>query len=237
MRLQSERRGGILRLVLDRTERANAYDRALLTELDGSLEEAEANPPAVLLLQSAGEGAFCAGADQKEQTSTPFLEALSLQSQRVFTRLARLPAVSIAAIQGAAVGGGLELALACDLRVAGPKARFWLPETALGILPAAGGCSRLPALIGLSRAKELILGGRVLDAPTALSWGLVHRLADDPRAEAQRWAEELQTRDSVAQRWAKGLLEEEILDRSLAAERTVAAMLYARRARGPTRDE
>ncbi len=216
-------------MVLDRTDRANAYDRALLTSLEEQLAEAEAKPPAVLLLQSAGDGAFCAGADRKEQAETSFLEALNLRSQQVFTRLARLPAVSIAAIQGAAVGGGLELALACDLRVAGPAARFWLPETGLGILPAAGGCSRLAALIGLSRTKEMILGGRVLDAPTALSWGLVHRIADDPRGEAQRWAEDLQKRDPVAQRFAKELLNREETDRALAAERTVASMLYARR--------
>lgn len=224
-------------MVLDRTDRANAYDRALLATLEEHLVKAEADPPAVVLLQSAGDGAFCAGADQKEQVETPFLEALNLRSQQVFTRLARLPSVSIAAIQGAAVGGGLELALACDLRVAGPGARFWLPETALGIIPAAGGCSRLAALIGLSRAKEMILGGRVLDAPTALSWGLVHRVADDPRGEAQRWAEELLKRDPVAQRLAKELLDREEADRSLAAERTVASMLYARRGGALSRSE
>ena len=237
MRLQSERSGGILRLVLDRPDRANAYDRALLESLERLLEEAEADPPQVLLLQSSGEGAFCAGADRKEQAEAHFLEALTLRSQRVFTKLARLPTVSIAAIQGAAVGGGLELALACDLRVAGPQARFWLPETALGILPAAGGCSRLGRLIGFSRAKELILGGRVLDAATALSWGLVHRIAEDPRAEAHKWAEELLKRDPVAQRLAKELLDREEAQASLSAERTVAAMLYQRRKEGKPPNE
>jgi enoyl-CoA hydratase/carnithine racemase len=160
------------------------------------------------------------------------LDALELRSQRVFTRLARLPAVTIAAVQGPAVAGGFELALACDLRVVGPRARFWLPETALGILPSAGGTTRLVRLVGPSRAKAVILGGQQLDADTALAWGLANRLADDPRAEARAWAAEIAKRDQAALSLAKGLLDAPESAAGLAGERAAEAILYARRPRG-----
>jgi enoyl-CoA hydratase/carnithine racemase len=145
--------------------------------------------------------------------------------------LARLPLVSIAAMQGPAVAGGLELSLACDLRVAGPQARFWLPETSLGIIPSAGGTTRLARLVGVARAKEVILGGRQVDARTALAWGLVHRLEDDPRQAALVWAKQIATRDVLAQRMAKQLLDADERDAGLAGERVAEAILYDRRRR------
>jgi enoyl-CoA hydratase/carnithine racemase len=132
-------------------------------------------------------------------------------------------------VQGAAVAGGCELALACDLRVAGPRATFSLPETALGILPSAGGTTRLARLVGVSRAKALILGGDRLDAGAAFAAGLVHRLADDPEAAALAWAAEIATRDHAALRLAKTTLDAEESAASLARERAVEAVLYSRR--------
>lgn len=186
---------GVGFLTLDRPARAHAYDRSHLGLLSLALDAV--NTP-VVVVQSTGERAFCGGADLDEMSAGSPLDALDLVSQHVFTRLARLPAITIAAIQGAAVAGGFELALACDLRVVGPAARFSLPETTMGLIPSAGGTTRLARLVGVSRAKEVILGGRVLDADTALSWGVAHRKVADPRAEARAWAKELVTRDAVA---------------------------------------
>jgi len=113
--------------------------------------------------------------------------------------------------------------------VAGPAARFWLPETGLGIIPSAGGTTRLARLVGVARAKDVILGGRELDAETALAWGVVHRLADDPRAYARSWAQALALRDPEAQARVKRLLDATESDAGLTGERVVEAGLYVRR--------
>ena len=220
--------GAVGFLTLDRPERAHAYDGPLLEAL---LEGARALAATcrVIVLGSTGEAAFCGGADRDAMAGAHPLDAVDLRSQHVFTAIARLPVVTIVAVQGAAVAGGFELALACDLRVAGPKARFWLPETRLGLLPSAGGTTRLGRLVGASRAKEVILGGRTLDAEAAREWGIVHRIAEDPRAEALRWAKEVAERDPVALALAKELLDVSESDGALARERQAEAFLYARR--------
>lgn len=217
---------GVTVLTLDRPERAHAYNRALLDALDAALS-ALADP--VVVITSAGP-AFCGGADLEEMAQADPLDALDMRSQAVFERLARAGAVSIAAVGGAAVAGGFELALACDLRVGGPEARFWLPETGLGLIPSAGGCTRLPRLVGGARARELVLTGRVLEAEEALAWGLLSRLHADPRGEALRWAQQLRRRDPVALRLAKQALDSAAPNQgSLDSERVAEALLYLRR--------
>jgi enoyl-CoA hydratase/carnithine racemase len=219
---------GVSILNLSRPKRANAYDRAMLERLDEALAGITT---AVLVLQTAGERAFCGGADLKALGQARPSDALDLYSQAVFERLAAAPFVSIAAIQGAAVAGGFELALACDLRVAGPRASFSLPETAIGLLPSAGGTTRLADLVGPGRVREVILGGRVIDAETALAWGVVNRLAADPRDEAAQWAAQIATRDPLALRLAKRVLDARQDRRpGLALERSTEAVLYAARA-------
>ncbi len=220
---------GVTVLTLDRSERANAYDRGHLEALHAALKVA-ANAARVLVITSTGERAFCAGADRDELATAQPLDAWTLRSAHVFTALARLPCVTLAAVQGPAIGGGFELALACDLRVVGPRARFALPETSLGLIPSAGGTTRLARLVGVSRAKHVILGGGEIDAATAMNLGLAHRLADDPRAEAVAWARDLATRDPVALRLAKEALDAAEDDGSLARERAAEGILYARRA-------
>jgi len=215
-------------VTLDRPSRAHAYDADTLEALSSAVAGLAAGH-AVLVLHSTGAGAFCGGADLGAMRSVPWTEALELRSQHVFTSIARAPAVVVVAVQGSAVGGGCELALAADLRVVGPKARFWLPETSLGILPSAGGTTRLARLVGPSRAKEVILGGRVVDAPTAVDWGLAHRLAEDPLAEALTWAAEIARRDPVALRKAKERIDADERDSGLLGERIVEAGLYLRR--------
>jgi enoyl-CoA hydratase len=215
-------------LTLGRPERANAYDAATLDELARAIPALAAAHPVVVVC-SAGAGSFCAGADLTELRGAPWTDALELRSQRVFTALARMDAITVVAVQGPAVAGGFELALACDLRVVGPRARFWLPETALGLLPSAGGTTRLRRLVGPSRAKEVVLGGRQLTAQDALDWGIAHRLADDPFAEALTWARDLAGRDPVALRRAKERLDADESDVGLLGERVIEAGLYARR--------
>jgi enoyl-CoA hydratase len=111
----------------------------------------------------------------------------------------------------------------------GPRASFSLPETSLGILPSAGGTTRLARLVGISRAKGLILGGERIDANTALASGLAHRLADEPLAEALAWAAQVATRDPAAQQLAKACLDAEESTASLSRERAAEAVLYSRR--------
>lgn len=231
MLLQCQREGSVAKLLLNRPDRAHAYNRQMLQEMEQILVEWMRDPPVVLVIGSTGEGSFCGGADLKEMKDAPPLSALELQSQRVFTMLARMPSVSIAAIQGPAVAGGMELALACDLRVAGPRAVFWLPETALGIIPSAGGTTRLSRLVGVSRAKAVILGGMRVEAEKALEWGLVQKVAVAPMTEAMLWAEEICKRDVVAMRLAKQLMDADEREAGLLGERVAEAILYSRKKR------
>lgn len=229
MAVRSELRGTIGVVLLDRPEKAHAYDRE---HLDGLLEAMTtlAGQARVIVLGSTGQRAFCAGADLDAMRSTDPLEALDLHSQRVFTVIARLPVVTIAAVQGPAVAGGFELTMACDLRIVGPNARFSLPETALGIIPSAGGCTRLPRLVGVSVARQVILAGRALSAQDAVRMGLALRQNDRPLEDALALAEEVARRDPVALRLAKQILDTGEDRASLDAERVSEALLYARKA-------
>ncbi len=215
-------------VTLDRPHRAHAYDRALLEALQAAVDGLRARVP-VLLLQSTGHRAFCGGADLEALGQADPLDALDLLSQRVFDAIARSPVVSVCAVHGAAVAGGFELALACDLRVVGPAARFQLPETGIGLIPAAGGCTRLPRLVGPSVAKQLILAGQSLDAEAAVHHGLAMGPEPDCRAAARALCDQLQARDPVALRLAKGIIDRDTGAGSLADERVAEALLYARR--------
>lgn len=233
MGLRSELRDEVGLVLLDRPEKAHAYDRAHLAALEEAVL-ALAPRARVLVLGSTGNRAFCAGADLDAMREVDPLDALDLMSQRVFTTLARLPLLTVAAVQGPAVAGGFELTLACDLRIVGPRARFSLPETALGIIPSAGGCARLPRLVGVSVAKQIILAGRSLDATAAVQLGLALRVAEDPLADALALAGELSKRDPVAVRLAKQILDRGEDVGALDAERVSEALLYTRkRAKAP----
>lgn len=172
-----------------------------------------------VILAGAGDRAFCAGSDVKEFRSLAgrVAEGKLINENAMYNRLAQLPLPTIAAIEGDALGGGLELALCCDLRVAASTALLGLPEVRLGVMPGSGGTQRLPRLIGLARAKELILLGEVIDAETALSYGLVNRVATQGHAEsvAREIADTLASRGPVAVREAKAVLNT-TLDGSLA---------------------
>jgi len=175
-----EPRDRALVVTLNRPENANALSEALVIELSevGSSLDSHADVRAVILT-GAGTRVFCAGADLKErlQMSDADVRRMLGRYRSGLSWLDTCPIPVIAAINGAALGGGLELALMCDLRVAVPGAKLGLPETSLGIIPAAGGTQRLPRLIGEARAKELVLLGSQISAEQALHYGLVNRVS------------------------------------------------------------
>ena len=190
-----ERRGGIALVTLDRPERMNALSRSLVARF-GELgrELMTQSDVRLVIVTGSGDKAFCAGADLKERAtmSVDEVRALLLAYESELGWLEVIEAPTLAAINGVALGGGLELALLCDLRVATEHAVLGLPETSLGVIPAAGGTQRLPRLLGEPRAKELILRAARLTAPEALILGLVNQImpkSDDFLREVMAWAE------------------------------------------------
>ena len=190
-----ERRGSIALVTLDRPERMNALSRALVARF-GELgrEIATQADVRLVIVTGAGDKAFCAGADLKERAgmSDGEVRALLLSYESELGWLESIDVPTVAAINGAALGGGLELALLCDLRVAAQHAVLGLPEVSLGVIPGAGGTQRLPKLLGEARAKELILRAARLSAPEALILGLVNQVmpkSDQFLLEVINWAE------------------------------------------------
>ena len=227
MAIHSKITDGVGRIVLDRPEKANAYDRAHLRELQAAIQYVSERSP-VAIIESSHPRVFCAGADLNEMRKATPDDARNLLSQAVFTEIARSAMISIAVVDGAAVAGGAELALACDLRVIGPNASFRLPEVELGIVPAAGGSTRLTALLGASVAKQVILGGEVIGAEQAIAWGLGAAPDGGPVAAAVRWAERIRAHPEAATA-AKRLVNAAAEDALLRDERDAQAILYGAR--------
>lgn len=187
--------GMVGRIVLNRPDKLNAFTAEMLGLLEAACDELEANPEVrVVIVSSATERAFSAGADISVGGSLGPLGKWAhwaRKGHRTLDRLAQMRVPTIAAIGGVAYGGGLELALACDMRIAAESARLALPEVTIGTTPAWGGTARLPALIGAARAKQMILSGQPVDAQKALAWGLVNEVV--PAAQLQSRALELAT--------------------------------------------
>ncbi len=177
--LRLSRDGAVATVTIDRAEKLNALDAATLNELEAAFDtlQAEAAVRAVILT-GAGERAFVAGADIGELAQqTPHSGKLTAQrGQRLFRRLELFPKPVVAAVNGFALGGGCELALACHLRLASENAQFGLPEVSLGIIPGYGGTQRLARLVGRGRALELVLTGNRINAAEAYRIGLVNRV-------------------------------------------------------------
>lgn len=202
----TRRDGASVVVTLSRAARANAYTQSMLDGLLAAIDAADADTSVrVIVITGEGDRAFSAGADLRELAERDWRDVVALKSESVFARVGRSRAVTIAAINGAAVGGGLELALSCDLRLATKHATFRLPEPAFGVLPAAGGTALLPQLVGPLRAKELILGGAEWTADTALSAGLVTEViaAEDLWARVADWVSRIASRDAHATALAK----------------------------------
>jgi enoyl-CoA hydratase/carnithine racemase len=203
--------------------------------LDSALAAIESDPEVrCVIVTGTGERAFCAGSDVKEFESLQGRvgDGKLLLEKAVYRRLARLPVPTIAALQADALGGGLELALCCDLRVADVRAKLGLPEVRLGVMPGSGGTQRLPRVVGIAKAKELILMGEIIGAPEAADIGLVNRVA--PAGEsvpvARAMAETIAARGPFAVREAKRALDiagDTALDDGLASELDASERIFA----------
>src|SRR4029077_9694399 len=172
--------GAIARITLDRPEKLNALDPEMLAALEDAVTQAEQSRQVrVIVLAAAGEKAFCVGADILAWTA---LSPLGMWSEwvrrghRIFDRVERAKQPVICAIQGLAYGGGLELALACDLRLVSDTARLAMPEVKLGTVPGWGGTARLSKVIGSARAKQMIFSGEPIAAEVAERWGLANEI-------------------------------------------------------------
>ena len=176
-------RTGIARL--DRPDARNALSAELMEELASQLEAWDDDPDIGCAVVAGGDDYFAAGADIKAMAERSFADTLTAPSAKFWPRLAALRTPLVAAVSGYALGGGCELALACDMIVASDGAEFGQPEILLGIIPGGGGTQRLARVMGKQRAMELVLTGRRITAQEALQLGIVNRVA-----EAGRWLEE-----------------------------------------------
>lgn len=202
---------GLATLTLNRPEKRNAIDMELRRELRDAVEQVALDPAIRVLLVTGSRQAFSVGADIahfEREWQTPAFRATTRILTGAYDALEALEKPVIAVIAGLCVGGGLELALACDLRFAAETARFGLPEGNIGLIPGTGGCSRLVRVVGLGRAKELVLGGEVIGAREARELGLVNRVLaeDELMAGARAFATRLLTRAPQALGMAKRVL-------------------------------
>ena len=183
--IRVEVRERVATLTLDRPEVRNAIGRQTIDEMHAALGALEARDDVhALVITGAGGKAFASGADIAELRDRRRADALESINGTLFARVERFPRPTVAAIVGFALGGGCELALACDFRVAGQSSRFGQPEVTLGIVAGAGGLRRLPALVGLAEARRLLFSGSVIDAWEALRIGLVDRVVSDDAVPA-----------------------------------------------------
>jgi enoyl-CoA hydratase/carnithine racemase len=204
---------GVAILTLDRPEAANTISRQLMADVNRALDAVEADAGIrVLIVTGAGERHFCGGADLRDLTATravaPSEPSAATPRRDFITHLEEVRQPVIAAINGAAMGGGCEIALACDFRLMAQEAKIGQPEILFGALPLGGATQRLPRIVGLARAKELVLLGRHLTAREALDIGLVSAVHPRERvmAEAERLAVELAEKADFALATAKKLL-------------------------------
>lgn len=220
---------GVATVRLDRPK-ANALSGAVLAELADAASELEHDLPRAVVV-TGGDRIFAAGADIAEFEERPVGWETARAFHRALGAIAALPRVVIAAIEGYALGGGLELALACDLRVASSSAKLGLPEISLGLIPGGGGTQRLPRLVGLAVAKRLVLTGEPLTAAEALGVGLVDRVVDPGEATeaARAWARRFAAGPLAALAFAKVALAQGTqgsLEQGLALEQALFAQVF-----------
>jgi enoyl-CoA hydratase len=218
-------------LTVNRPEKRNALDGETVREFKDALEAVRAVKATVLIVTGAGEKAFVSGADIGALRERKRDDALCSINSGLMTAVEGHDAVSIAAVNGVALGGGCELALACDLRIAADHALFGLPEPSLGLIPGAGGTQRLPRVVGLGRAKEMILTGARWDAETALRYGLVCEVHPQAMllAAARNMAERILRSGPLAVRLSKAALNASSqmpLSAGLAFESTAQAITF-----------
>ena len=200
------RHGRVAVLRVNRPEVRNALDLATVREMTAAVAALSSDAAVgALVITGAGDRVFVSGADINDIRARRRDDGLAAINSSLFAAIDACPKVTIAAVNGLALGGGCELALACDLRIAVDRAQFGQPEVALGIIPGAGATQRLPRIIGLGRAKHLVLTGDAIDAQTALQWGLVSAVVapGDLLPSALALAERVLSRGPLAIRLAK----------------------------------
>jgi enoyl-CoA hydratase/carnithine racemase len=225
--IRSEDRGAVRVLTIDKEPQLNVLSRALVAELLEHARKADAEPPLrAVVLTGAGHRAFCAGANLKERQgwTDDDIRRWLVELHEALRAIERCSRPWIAAVNGLALGGGCELALACDLRVLDPAAQMALTETKIGVIPGGGGTVRLSRIVGLGRARDLILTARRVEAPEALQIGLANRIsaAGDVVSAALALAGEIAANAPVAVAAAKAAVGEEWdleMDRALERER------------------
>ena len=222
-----EKSEGVATITINRPEALNAFSAEVVSEILQAIEDVKADESVrVVVLTGAGERAFSAGADIKAMKGMNALKAreLSQMGERLCSALENLEKPVIAAINGYALGGGLEVAMACDIRLASENARMGQTEINIGLIPGWGGTQRLTRLIGATKAKELIFTGKMIDAKTAEQLGLVNMVVpqDKFRETVRQFALELAQKAPVALKVAKALINkgaEISLDAAVALER------------------
>jgi enoyl-CoA hydratase len=233
MSIRVETADAIATLTIDRPEVKNALDLATVEAIRAALQALAADRDVgVLIVTGAGDAAFVSGADINDIRARGRDEGLAAINSSLFAEVERFPRPTIAAINGYALGGGCELALACDIRIAADTAKFGQPELGLGIIPGAGGTQRLPRLIGLGRAKHLILTGELIDARHALEIGLVTAIAPPGQLQirARELAKKVLRQGPLAARLAKVALNASArvdMDSGLLIETLAQAICYA----------
>jgi enoyl-CoA hydratase len=230
-----EKTGEVGVITINRPKALNALNAATLKELDTlATEVARDSSVKAVIIRGGGEKSFVAGADITEMQAMTALEARAFGKlgQAVFSKIENLPQPVIAAIQGFALGGGCELAMACDIRIASEKAKFGQPEVMLGVTPGFAGTQRLPRLVGKGIAKELLCVGDPIDAAEALRIGLVNKVvsAEELMNTAMAMAEKIASRGAIAVQLCKTAVNEGMdmdLDSSIAYEAEIFALCFA----------
>jgi enoyl-CoA hydratase len=229
-----EKRGRVGLVTLNRPQALNALNGPLLTELLQALTDFDADNGIGAIVIAGSEKAFAAGADIKEMASASVVDMLNGTFVELFDGLRQVRKPLIAAVSGYALGGGCELALACDLIVASETARFGQPEVTIGVIPGAGGTQRLARVLGKALAMEMALNNRTLTAAEALQFGMVNRIVPPERflEEAIALADEIASRAPLAVRLGKQAVNQALelpLAEGLAAERRLFYSLFATR--------
>jgi enoyl-CoA hydratase len=224
---------GIATVVIERPSVRNALDLDTVSELRTALSELGSNAAVgALIVTGAGESSFVSGADINDIRARGRDDGLAAINSSLFAAVERFPRPTIAAVNGYALGGGCELALACDIRVASDTAKFGQPELGLGIIPAAGATQRLPRIVGMGWAKHLILSGEIIDAKQALEIGLVTAImpASQLQVRARELARRILRQGPLAARLAKLALNASArvdLDSGLLIETLAQALCYS----------
>lgn len=232
--VKSEYRNGYAILTINRPEALNALNKEVIADLEAAVSEIEANGQISTLIITGEGRSFVAGADIGEQ-SVLDLEGGRKWGQRgsaLMRRIEKLEIPTIAAVNGFALGGGCELALSCDIIIAGEKAKFGQPEVGLGITPGFSGTQRLPRRVGIGKAKELIFTGRMIGAAEALEIGLVNKVVpqEDLMGEAVAMAESIAKNAPLAVKYSKAAIARGLemdIDDGIAMENELFAMCFA----------